>query len=157
LAVRITAELGCFDVNWWIQHYSRENPRGNNDQLRSGQNAVPAPGICAIYQESLEATGGRMLLAALFGDLTIPIALNPIQPGTPFLGRNGILSATKNRAVNAVRYVTLGSEELVVLNPYARFPIASIFFRTPVWVESGGIFTLSQMRKPLKKTHAGFD
>jgi hypothetical protein len=114
-----------------------------NDQLRSGQNAAPAPGICVIYHESLEATGGRMLLAALFGDLTIPIALNPIQPGTPFLGRNGILSATKNRAVSAVKYVSLGSEELIVLNPYARYPIESRIFRTSVWQESGGIFTLS--------------
>jgi hypothetical protein len=114
-----------------------------NDQLRSGQSAVPAPGICVIYQESLEATGDRMLLAALFGDLTIPIALNPIQPGNPFLGRNGILSATKNRAVSAVKYVSLGSEELIVLNPYARFPIESRIFRAPVWMADGETFTLS--------------
>ena len=68
-----------------------------NDQLRSGQSCSPAPGICVIYHESLDATSGRMFLSALFGDLTIPIALNPVRPGgEPFLGRNGILSPTKN-------------------------------------------------------------
>jgi hypothetical protein len=116
-----------------------------NEQLRSGQACVAAPGICVIYHEvSLEATGSNMFFAALFGDLTIPIALNPTKLGTPFLGRNGILSPSKNRGVSVVRYVTLGSTETIAINPYAAFPIQPDIFRAPVWVADGEALTLRQ-------------
>lgn len=114
-----------------------------NDQLRSGQRCVPAPGICVIYHESLEATAGQMFLAALFGDLTIPLALDPIRPGEPFLGRNGILTPTKNRGVSAVRYVSMGATT-IALNPYADHVINASIFRAPVWVSNESSLTLRQ-------------
>jgi hypothetical protein len=76
-----------------------------NEQLRNGQNHVPGPGVCVIYHKDLEASGDEMFLAALFGDLTVPIDLNPTRMGTTFLGRNGILSVKQNRGISAVRYV----------------------------------------------------
>jgi hypothetical protein len=119
-----------------------------NDQLRSGQNCVPAPGICVIYHESLEATSGHMFLAALFGDLTVPIELGPIQPGEPFLGRNGILAPTKNRGVSAVRYVTSGTVDAIALNPYAEYRVEAAMFRAPVWVAEGASIALRQLGAP---------
>ncbi len=113
-----------------------------NDQFRSGQSCVPAPGICVIYHESLEATSGHMFLAALFGDLTVPIGLDPIQPGDPFLGRNGILAPAKNRGVSAVRYVTSGTVDAIALNPYAEYPVEAAMFRAPVWVAEGTSMTI---------------
>jgi hypothetical protein len=118
-----------------------------NDQLRSGQRCVPAPGVCVIYHESLDATSDQMFLAALFGDLTIPIELNPTRRGTPFLGNNGILSPTQNRGVSAVRYVTLGLGESIALNPYADFPIDADFFNAPVWVPDGEAMSLHDGRR----------
>ena len=76
-----------------------------NQQLRNGQNHVPGPRVCVIYHKGLEASDDRMFLAALFGDLTVPIDLNPTRMGTTFLGRNGILSVKQNRGISAVRYV----------------------------------------------------
>jgi len=126
----------------------RESIDEANDQLRSGQNCLPAPGICVIYHESLDATSGRMFLAAIFGDLTVPIELNPIQPGGPFLGRNGILAPTKNRGVSAVRYVTSGAVDAIALNPYAEYPVEAAMFRTPVWVADGASIALRHSGAP---------
>jgi hypothetical protein len=108
-----------------------------NQQIRSGQRQVPAPGICMIYHDSLDATSGVMFLAALFGDLTIPIALDPIKYGEAFLGRNAILTPEQNRGISAVRYVSEQYGESIAINPYAEFPVAPRLFRAPVWISDG--------------------
>jgi hypothetical protein len=115
-----------------------------NDQIRSGQAKVPAPGLCVVYHDSLDATSGQMYLAALFGDLTVAIDLAPICMGEAFLGRNAILTPQQNRGVSAVRYVTANYGESIALNPYAEFPIdRSLFGDAPVWVLDGSQMVLS--------------
>lgn len=90
-----------------------------NDQIRNGQLYKTAPGIACIYQESMEALGGRTLLSALFGDLTVPIDRHSRKFGEAFFGRNGILSPDKNRGVSAVRYTGHGGKTTFVVNPWA--------------------------------------
>lgn len=108
-----------------------------NRQLRNGQRCRPAPGVCAIYHGSLDALGDQQVLAALFGDLTIAIDLDPIRPGPAFLGRNGVLSPTKNRGVSAIRYQRSDDSTTVVVNPWADIAIEPGMFRQPVWVVDG--------------------
>jgi hypothetical protein len=122
----------------------REVAADANNQLRSGQRVVTCPGICVIYHESLSATAGRLFLSALFGDVTVPIDLNPTRLGQAFLGNNGVLSPTKNRGISAVRYVTQGYQDSIVLNPYAEYPIEPSFFRSAVWMANGESMILYQ-------------
>lgn len=115
-----------------------------NQQVRSGQRQVQAPGICMVFHDSLDATSGVMFLAAIFGDLTIPIATDPIQYGEAFLGRNAILTPSQNRGISAVRYVSEQYGESIALNPYAEFPIVAELFRAPVWIREGDQMVLRQ-------------
>ena len=108
-----------------------------NRQLRNGQRCRRAPGVCAIYHDSLDALGEQQVLAALFGDFTIGIELDPIRPGPAFLGRNGVLSPNKNRGISAVRYQRAADSVTVVVNPWSDMPIDGTLFQEPVWVLDG--------------------
>lgn len=115
----------------------REAVGDANRQLRNGQRHRGAPGVCAIYHDGLDALGDQQVLAALFGDLTIAIDLDPVRQGPAFLGRNGVLAPNKNRGVSAVRYQRSANSVTVVLNPWADFAVDSRLFRQPVWVRDG--------------------
>jgi hypothetical protein len=115
----------------------RQSVGDANRQIRNGQRFRPAPGVCAIYHDGLDALGEQQVLAALFGDLTIPIDRDPIRQGPAFLGRNGVLSPNKNRGISAVRYQRAADNVTVVMNPWTDIPLDIALFQQPVWVLDG--------------------
>ena len=146
LAVRIFPSTTPLQLRSTIGAGARENRsvwrvrqeiRYTNRQLRNGQSYRAAPGVCAIYHDGLDALGEQQVLAVLFGDLTIQVMPNPTQLGPAFLGRNGVLSPTKNRGVSAVRYERAATSVTVVVNPWAAHAIDAGIFRQPVWVLDG--------------------
>lgn len=153
LAVRIFPSTTPLQLRSTIGAGARENRsvwrvrqeiRYTNRQLRNGQSYQAAPGVCAIYQDGLDALGEQQVLAALFGDLTVQVMPNPTQLGPAFLGRNGVLSPTKNRGVSAVRYERAATSVTVVVNPWAAHAIDAGLFRQPVWVLDGDRLVLRE-------------
>lgn len=153
LAVRIFPSATPLQLRSTIGAGARENRsvwrvrqeiRYTNRQLRNGQRYQAAAGVCAIYQDGLDALGEQQVLAALFGDLTIPVMRNPTQLGPAFLGRNGVLSPTKNRGVSAVRYERAATSVTIVVNPWAAHPIDARLFRQPAWVFDGDRLVLRE-------------
>lgn len=108
-----------------------------NDQIRNGQTYRPAPGIVCIYQETMDELRAHTLLAAVFGDLTVPIDRGSGKFGEIFLGRNGILKPDKNRGVSAVRYVGYGGDSIFIVNPWAEYPIQWRVFARDAYILQG--------------------
>jgi hypothetical protein len=115
----------------------REQVKESNAQLKNGQSQRPGPGVCVIYHETLDHASARQLVAALLGDIAIPIQSDGRSLGQARFTRNGVWRPTKNRAVSAVRYVRTDDSITTVINPWARYAINFDLFREPVLMLEG--------------------
>jgi hypothetical protein len=125
----------------------REDINKANSQIRNAQKARLAPGVVSIYHDSLDALGLEMFLAALFGDLSIPVTPvrgGPPKFGTPEFGPHAVLTGGKNRGVAIVRYYPYKDEPYTVVNPYADTPIDWRPFADAAWImNEAGQFVLT--------------
>ena len=94
-----------------------------------------------IYHETLDFLSEHQVLAALFGDLAIPISTYGRSLGEPRFGGNGAWSSKKNRGVSALRYVRTNESITTVINPWAEHAIDPRAFSEPYWQVDGEALT----------------
>jgi hypothetical protein len=95
-----------------------------NGQIKAACVTRDAPGIVLLVPRG-EFVDDRMIAAAAYGHLTIPLMLKDgnITQGEMYHGRDGVFRKNKNTHVSAAVHVGREGPATFFPNPYARHPI----------------------------------
>lgn len=108
-----------------VQKRLRKALRKANRQFKSALEVVPGPTLTALGDTGQvpDTIDGDDILAALFGDLTVPFAIGDEEVPPPFYGQNGIWHSQQHTSTSAVCWVRDGRPVLTVHNPWADAPL----------------------------------
>lgn len=115
-----------------------------NRQIRNGQKFAQAPGLAVIHQDFPDALGPEQFVAAMFGDLAFEVNRDEPRVRRVVLTGNGVLTATDNRGVSAVRYVRRHADAVFVVNPHAEHALPWEHFAESAWVHDTDHYVLRQ-------------